>query len=269
MVVLCVVFSNAVDCERLTTRSRSTFFVIGLWCKRRTRSLPDEISRFSLPGHCSSLTLSAIGHNLVNHILSDQPATYPFEFSPILFFLGKLWIAEVSTDVYGLLTTESEFLDDWKEIGGGVPEVPIDALAEDFCQLLVHPKSFVAPYQSVRLHGELNQQPATAMRTVIDALNAEPPENAGDVLPDHFGMQLYYAGEILLLLHDAQPNERPVIQEFLGHYIDRHLVWVPPLLHEIHKHASTKFYERLSEITSVIVQELIAVREGLEQPESS
>ena len=84
------------------------------------------------------------------------------------------------------------------------------------------------------------------MKSFFDLLpDYQPP----DRFHDHIGVQLDFAGH-LLIAADRQPtNELEQADDLLETYVQQRVVWAKPMLKKVHQQAQTSFYRQLSTVT--------------------
>jgi TorA maturation chaperone TorD len=180
---------------------------------------------------------------------------------------GRLWIRELDAPLLAELTAGN--LGDAFRAAGGTPPpdadpVTCEALAADYCRLLLGPSDHWPPYQSVWTDGQFQGQPAVSMRRYLDLLDPAP-KVPSDVMPDHLGIQLDVMGLFISAMiagntngHKTPPPGRQPTQAELNQLAARffrdHLRWPGPLLRKVHECAETDFYRTLATVTEQFLE---------------
>ena len=166
--------------------------------------------------------------------------------------LGRLWMREADE---ALLTElqRSPLCEFYRAVGGNVSHdagdaAAIEALAVDYCQLLVGPKEHLPPYQSVWQAGQLQGETTTSMKNFAEVVAYETSALPTGMLLDHFAVQLDVMGHILQQLA-AHPLETESLLEIANSFRAIHLGWVSNLLRSARSQARTDFYRSVIEVT--------------------
>jgi putative dimethyl sulfoxide reductase chaperone len=141
------------------------------------------------------------------------------------------------------------------------PEKQQDDLAEEYAALFIVPGG-IPPYESVRLHGLMNQKPAWEVEEFYRRCGLVVKEGCR-ILPDHLGMELEFMGYLAEKEGDAQQcrDEREFAKwsgfqkEFFQGHIDP---WAFDFLRDLQRLAFHPFYKGLA---SLIVQFLDTEKE--------
>ena len=164
----------------------------------------------------------------------------------ILFrFASRLWLREL--DQPTLKQLQGPLSESWQSIGGKAPVSTLENLQADFCQLLTHPKSYVAPFQSVWTSGQLGGSSVSSMRNWMSE-TGYLTQVAVEEIPDHLGVQLDLYG--WMTSRKAESGEdQPVVVEVTRRYAQQHLSWTGKLLEQATAAANTKFYRSVISVT--------------------
>lgn len=178
--------------------------------------------------------------------------------------LARLWLREVDEELLASLG-ESPIRDAFVAAGGSLVELdstdadtdPVEALAIDYCQLFIGPGEALSPHQSVWEEGRLEGAAVSSVREFADASGIDLKQ-AGQVMCDHLGVELWVMGQLLSLLADSENSEevRVALHEMIRTFQDRHLTWSSSLISKAYDRAETDFYRGVMEMT----RELIGTR---------
>lgn len=174
--------------------------------------------------------------------------------------LGSCWIKEMTLESLSALGAggSPELKDALKKLEWEIPE-PADAqardavieeLAIDYCRLLIGPKGHLSPVESVWTTDQFQSESVSAMQAFFDLLpEYQPPIS----LHDHIGVQLDYAGNLLVAAgNSGEPAAFEPVLAFCG----SRLAWIDGLLRGINSTAQTEFYRGLSTATGRWVAEV-------------
>ncbi len=174
--------------------------------------------------------------------------------------LGNCWLNEMTHETLSALgeSTSAELKDalrklEWKIPGPGSSEAReevIEELAIDYCQLLVGPKGHLSPVESVWVSDQFQSETVSAMKAFFDLLPGYQPPIS---LQDHIGVQLDYAGNLLIA---AGNSGEPAAFEPLAAFCGSRLTWIDGLLDGVRSRAKTDFYRGLSVATGRWVAEV-------------
>lgn len=180
---------------------------------------------------------------------------------------GRLWIRELDAPLLAELTA-GKLAAAFQAVGGTSPPAndpaTREALAADYCGLLLGPSHHWPPYQSVWTDGQFQGQPAAGMRRYLDLWDPAPAVPS-DVMPDHLGIQLDVMGLFVSATiagntngHGMPPPDRPPSQAELrrlaARFFDDHLRWPGPLLRKVRESAETDFYRTLAVVTGQFLE---------------
>ena len=166
------------------------------------------------------------------------------EMAILLRFLGRLWLREL--DAASRSELLGEMAEPWQALGGSLPTESLEDLQADFCQLFSHPKSYIAPFQSVWTTGQLDGRPAQSMRQYLRETGYESQIGVDEV-SDHLGLQLDLAG---WMLSQVGSEGDGLVQEVATRFVAEHLSWPLPMLERGELSvAQTDFYRSLMRIT--------------------
>ena len=164
--------------------------------------------------------------------------------------LSRLWLREVDQELATLLNAEplrSAYLD----VGGTLPpttDVPLEFLAQDYCQLFVGPRNHLPPVQSVWSTGTFQSEAADSMQTYLQILLGDANEHP---IVDHLGVQLSVMA-MLLEYVGAAPNQHDLrtIETIAARFFAEHLTWPSRLIQHARDQAASDFYESLMRVTA-------------------
>ena len=84
------------------------------------------------------------------------------------------------------------------------------------------------------------------MKSFFDLLpEYQPP----DRFHDHIGVQLDFAGHLLIAADQQTADESEQADDLVKTYVQQRIVWAKPMLKKVHQQAQTSFYRRLSAVT--------------------
>ena len=174
------------------------------------------------------------------------------ELGAVAILLGEFWLQELTAQRIQQLST-SEIAAALEALDWSLPQPTEDDLVGslerlqiDYCQLLIGPQGHVSPVESVWASDQFQSQSVDTMKSFFDLLpDYQPP----DRFHDHVGVQLDFAGH-LLIAADRQPtNELEQADDLLETYVQQRVVWAKPMLKKVHQQAQTSFYRQLSTVT--------------------
>ncbi len=131
--------------------------------------------------------------------------------SGVYHLLAAAYLKEVTTEFLAILKSEAA-ADALQELGidlgRALPDTPQDILlndlAEEYAALFIVPGG-IPPYESVRLHGMLNQKPSWEVEEFYRRCGLVVKEESR-MLPDHIGMELEFMGYLAGKEGDARRN---------------------------------------------------------------
>jgi TorA maturation chaperone TorD len=203
--------------------------------------------------------------------------------SRVYSLLSALFLKEATPDLLAVLTGEEVAEALW-ELGsdmgrilhGPQPADLLEELAEEYAALFIVPGG-LPPYESVRLHGMLNQKPAWETEEFYRRCGLVIREESG-ILPDHLGMELEFMGYLAGKEADARLNrEEQAAGQWLGlqsEFFREHLDgWAFGFLEDLRRYAAHPFYKEIGSLTARFLEvekELLADgRDGAGDPDSS
>jgi TorA maturation chaperone TorD len=173
------------------------------------------------------------------------------QLAGIAQLLGQLWLREVTLEILGAMASE-EFREPYQQSGGFVPDLVdpsvVDALAVQYCELLVGPKGHISPVQSVWADNRFQSETAASMNRFFDLIPGYLPASN---LSDHIGVQLDYLSVLL-----SQPNESSA-NEIVTHFKTTHLQWANAFLDKVLQRTDSsgwEFYRGLAVVTGNLIQ---------------
>ena len=173
---------------------------------------------------------------------SDQLA----ETAAVFALLSRLWASEVDAATLKSLR-QKPLVRAWKQLGGSIPEdespETIEALAIDYCQLVIGPKDHVPPIQSVWKQEKLAGDSSKSMQKYVEMVDGFKP--CVDFV-DHVAVQLQFAS---VLLGMADQAKRKLIRGLATAYARDHLEWTANFFQATESQAKTKFYRSLSKVS--------------------
>jgi len=171
------------------------------------------------------------------------------QLAGICNLLGRLWLQEVTAETIEAMQAES-FRADYEELGGFIPAnadaSTVEALAIEYCELLIGPRDQISPVQSVWTDNQLQSETSSSMHRFFELL---PSFKNREGLPDHIGVQLEFVGDLL-----TQPDS--AVAEILTLFIEKHLRWTQGLLDEVVRRTHSEFYRGLAVVTAALIQVL-------------
>jgi len=128
--------------------------------------------------------------------------------------------------------------DDWEE--------NLERLQVDYCQLLIGPQGHISPVESVWTADQFQSKSVDEMKAFFDLLpNYQPP----DKFHDHIGVQLDFAGHLLIATDRQTSDDHQPQDDLLRTYLHVRVTWAKPMLKKVQQQAQTKFYRQLSTVT--------------------
>ena len=167
--------------------------------------------------------------------------------------LGSCWMKEMTHESLSALGSDGspELREALKKLEWEIPEPTdsdardgvIEELAIDYCRLLIGPKGHLSPVESVWVTDQFQSETVSAMQAFFDLLPGYQPPIS---LHDHIGVQLDYAGNLLIAAgKSGEPEAFDPVLAFCG----SRLGWIDGLLRGISSLAQTDFYRGLSTAT--------------------
>jgi TorA maturation chaperone TorD len=196
--------------------------------------------------------------NIMTRLLQfDVARSERQSLSAVFDLLAVCWSRELERDELGNLA-ESELAPFWRALGGWLPPSAasvdadlIEALAVDYCQLLVGPRDQIPPVQSVWAAGSYGSDPSQSMQTFIDALPGFTPCST---IVDHFAVQLQFAARLFShSREDLDETSRRHFDELANRFFQRHLQWPERFVQLIATEAETPFYQGLAAVTGKLL----------------
>ena len=177
----------------------------------------------------------------------------------IYSLLGRMWLSEVDASLVSDLR-DTKLGEAFVSVGGAVPELDsVEALAAEYCRLLIGPKDHLPPFQSVWERGELQSDTTSSVQKFAGALRYEPTNGPVSMM-DHIGIQLELMGiacsmasETLSTSDDSvTKDDESTAPEFelAREFFRRHLLWPSELLESVHGRAELTFYKSLAKLTA-------------------
>lgn len=174
--------------------------------------------------------------------------------------LGSCWMKEMTHESLSVLggDVNPELKEALKKLEWEVPQPTdseardsvIEELAIDYCRLLIGPKGHLSPVESVWATDQFQSETVSAMQAFFDLLpDYQPPVS----LHDHIGVQLDYAGNLLVA---AGNSKEPAAFEPVLAFCGNRLSWIDGLLQGISSMAQTNFYRGLATATGRWVAEV-------------
>ena len=144
-------------------------------------------------------------------------------------------------DAYNLVLIEPELVEEG-------PDAALEALAVEYCQLFVAPRSPCSPYASIQ-RGEriLGGRARDALESFMTSHGIEIEERARIASPDHAAVML---GVLAHLADDADTDA--AYAEFLR---DQVLPWIPRFLANVRRQAGRALYRTAAALTSELLDE--------------
>jgi len=193
--------------------------------------------------------------------------------SHMYLLLSALFIREVTPDLLKTLNTE-EMLEGLHDLGVDMRKViaPADErlindLAEEYAALFIVPGG-IPPYESVRLHGMLNQKPSWEVEEFYRRCGLVVKDGCR-MLPDHLGMELEFMGYLAVKEADARRlgGEKEILKwsGFQAEFFQGHIrPWTFDFLQDMQKLAFHPFYKG---IAGLAIRFLEADKEHLGLPD--
>ncbi len=174
------------------------------------------------------------------------------ELGAVAILLGEFWLRELTlARVQQLCATE--ITDALSAFEWSLPQATDDDLQEhlerlqiDYCQLLIGPKGHISPVESVWAADQFQSKSVDQMKSFFDLLPGYQPP---DRFHDHIGVQLDFAGHLLIAADQHASAETEQADDLLETYVQQRIVWAKPMLAKVHRQAQTSFYRRLSTVT--------------------
>ena len=174
--------------------------------------------------------------------------------------LGSCWMKEMTHESLSVLggDVNPELKEALKKLEWEVPQPTdseardsvIEELAIDYCRLLIGPKGHLSPVESVWATDQFQSETVSAMQAFFDLLpDYQPPVS----LHDHIGVQLDYAGNLLVA---AGNSKEPAAFEPVLAFCGSRLSWIDGFLQGISSMAQTNFYRGLATATGRWVAEV-------------
>lgn len=174
------------------------------------------------------------------------------ELGSVAILLGEFWLQELtparveqlsSTEITGALAAFEWSL---PPMAGGDSEESLERLQIDYCQLLIGPKGHVSPVESVWAADQFQSKSVDKMKSFFDLLPDYLPPGG---FHDHIGVQLDFAGHLLIAADHQETEELDQANDLLETYVQQCVVWAKPMLKKVQQQAQTSFYRRLSGVT--------------------
>jgi TorA maturation chaperone TorD len=167
--------------------------------------------------------------------------------------LGSCWLKEMTEESLSALgeSRSAELNEALRKLEWKIPQPAssdardevIEELAIDYCRLLVGPKGHLSPVESVWVTDQFQSETVSAMQAFFDLLPGYQPPSS---LQDHIGVQLDYAGHLLVAAGNLQD---PAAFEPVAAFCGSRLGWIDGLLRGGKSRARTDFYRGLSTAT--------------------
>ena len=162
--------------------------------------------------------------------------------------LGSCWMKEMTHESLLALGRDGNpaLWGALQELEWEVPEPSnetIESLEIDYCRLLIGPKGHLSPVESVWVSDQFQSETVSAMQSFFDLLPGYRPPIS---LHDHIGVQLDYAGNLLVAAGKSQDEAafEPVLV-----FCQNRLAWIDGLLRGVNSLAQTDFYRGLATAT--------------------
>lgn len=174
------------------------------------------------------------------------------QFAAVFQLLGRLWLTEVNLETLQEMGT-NPFLGAYEELGGYLPneigEQTTEQLAVEYCSLLIGPKGQISPVESVWTSDQLQSNSASSMHRFFELLPGYQPQSS---FADHIGVQLDFAGSLLLSQEDPDGKA----EEILNHFVTTHFAWIDDFLKEIVARSQSDFYRGVARVTMNLIDQL-------------
>jgi TorA maturation chaperone TorD len=185
--------------------------------------------------------------------------------SNVYRLLAVLYMKEVTPEVLEALKSKQvaeafeELCSDlWRFLHDPEPEKVLNNLAEEYAALFIVPGG-IPPYESVRLKGQLSQEPAWQVEEFYRKCGLVVRDDLR-ILPDHFGMELEFMGYLAgreadesVKDHQAEASGwRGFQSEFFRDHIEK---WAFGFLRDLERYAFHPFYRGLGSLTLRFLEE--------------
>lgn len=174
------------------------------------------------------------------------------ELGAVAILLGEFWLRELTSARVEQLCaadiTNALSALDWSlpQVTDGDLEDHLERLQIDYCQLLIGPQGHVSPVESIWIADQFQSQSIDKMKSFFDLLpDYQPP----DRFHDHVGVQLDFAGHLLIAADQQTPDELEQADNLLETYVQQCVAWAKPMLEKVHQQAQTSFYRQLTTVT--------------------
>jgi TorA maturation chaperone TorD len=132
------------------------------------------------------------------------------------------------------------------------PERLLNDLAEEFAALFIVPGG-IPPYESVRLHGMLNQKPSWEVEEFYRRCGLVIKDECR-MLPDHLGMELEFMGYLVEKEAEARKRDDKKQAEkwsgFQAEFFQGHIrPWAFDFLRDLQRLAFHPFYRGIADLT--------------------
>ncbi|HEX9113266.1 MAG TPA: molecular chaperone TorD family protein [Nitrospirota bacterium] len=178
--------------------------------------------------------------------------------SSVYHLLSALFMKEVDSGLLAVMKSEN-IAQAFEELAPNircildhpVPETLLNDLAEEYAALFVVPGG-VPPYESVRLRGMINQQPAWEVEEFYRHCGLVMRDECR-IMPDHIGMELDFMGDLAGKEAEARLNDDGeeaakwlgLEREFFQNHID---LWVFAFLRDVERLAFHPFYKTVGSL---------------------
>jgi TorA maturation chaperone TorD len=175
-----------------------------------------------------------------------------------------VYLGELTPELLKALTSE-ECMAAFEDCGAGLRELVMDKghdrlleeLAEEYTALFIVPGG-IPPYESVRLTGLLNQEPAGEVEAFYRRCGLQLREDCPTLL-DHLGMELAFMGHLAAMEggareagdEDAASQWIALQEEFSARHLGR---WAFPYLQDLMKYAAHPFYREMARLTIAFLE---------------
>jgi TorA maturation chaperone TorD len=137
-------------------------------------------------------------------------------------------------------------------LDSGEPGKQLDELAEEYAALFIVPGG-IPPYESVRLHGMLNQKPSWEVEEFYRSCGLVVKDECR-MLPDHLGMELEFMGYLAVKEADARGlgDEKETLKwsGFQAEFFQGHIrPWAFDFLRDLQRLAFHPFYRGIADLT--------------------
>ena len=183
-------------------------------------------------------------------MISESPELSPLQHSLLFRFVARLWLREL--DQTTLEELRGPLCEAWKAIGGAIPNATLEDLQADFCQLLAHPKTYIAPFQSVWTTGELGGPSMSSMQNWLSE-TGYAAEFTVDEISDHLGVQLDLYGWMTGCEAENE-SDQELVSTVTNRFAQEHLTWTDSLLERANDVATTEFYRSVVSVSHKLLQ---------------